>query len=68
MWAPCYLEIWAATWGRPYNSDDPMEMIGHNNTFVTFHIGKLAWQLVPPSCDHTPCIVKLHFPIRTVSK
>jgi hypothetical protein len=43
-----------------YNPDDSMHVVGHDDVFIQFGMGKMQGNVVPESIRHATGIVQMH--------
>ena len=48
--------------------DNCMEMVGHDDIFITFYVRKFVFQFTIPFAHHPPCVVKHHFPVHDIAE
>jgi len=52
----------------PYEDDDAVNVIGHNDECVGLNAGVKCWQFVPHVLNHLTCIVQSHLTIHHLAK
>lgn len=45
---------------RPYNNNNSMDVVWHNNKLIYFGIRIIHLQLIPDRLDHFPCVIQRH--------
>ena len=56
----------ATTGGCPYNDNDAVNMIRHNNEFIYIYSRVMEWDFIPHGLIHVARIVQYHFPVHNV--